>query len=294
MPRPLELATQLPSDRCATHPVLGTTGAAGNNAIMQRLTVTLDTPEANLALDEALLDWLEDEHPDREVLRIWESPEPVVIVGRSSRVDLEVDEAACADRGVPILRRPSGGAPVVIGPGCLMYSVTLSYALRPQLRAIDRAHTLVLDRHVEFMRPHLPNIRRAGTSDLAILTKSEPRADDPGATTTPSKEANHWMKISGNSLRCKRNHVLYHGTFLYAFEIALIARYLQTPLRQPEYREQRSHEDFVTNVPLRKETLEQVLIAAWQADDELTSWPRTRVEQYANAKYATSSSGRHV
>ena len=35
-------------------------------------------------------------------------------VGRSSRVNQEIDVAACRELGVPILRRNSGGASVVI------------------------------------------------------------------------------------------------------------------------------------------------------------------------------------
>src|SRR3990172_2123148 len=105
--------------------------------LMQRLLLTLDTPAQNLALDEALLDWLERDRSDREVLRIWGSPVPVVVVGRPSKLDQEVDQAACAERGIPILRRPSGGATVLIGPGCLMFALVLSCQRRPELRAVD-------------------------------------------------------------------------------------------------------------------------------------------------------------
>ena len=47
---------------------------------------------------------------------------------------------------IPILRRSSGGAAIVAGPGCLMYAVVLSYEARPELRDISRAHAFVLDR----------------------------------------------------------------------------------------------------------------------------------------------------
>src|SRR3990172_4115245 len=83
--------------------------SACENDAMRRLLLTLDTPAANLALDEALLEQAEAEGAEAEVLRLWESPQPIVVVGRSSRVELEVDQAACAARGIPILRRASGG-----------------------------------------------------------------------------------------------------------------------------------------------------------------------------------------
>src|SRR5262245_22104090 len=111
---------------------------------MQHLELTMPTPAENLALDEALLEWAEEEPREREVLRLWESSEPMVVVGRSSRVQKEVKEPACSERGIPILRRSSGGATIVAGPGCLMYAVVLSMKARPELKDIGRAHAFIL------------------------------------------------------------------------------------------------------------------------------------------------------
>ena len=93
---------------------------------MRRLDLTLPTPAENLACDEALLEWAEEQDRDWEFLRLWESPQPVVVVGRSSRIALEVCGDACRERDIPILRRSSGGAAIVAGPGCLMYALVLN------------------------------------------------------------------------------------------------------------------------------------------------------------------------
>ncbi len=95
---------------------------------MRRIADQLVEPADHLALDEALL--LEaDEGTGREALRVWEFRDHVVVAGRSTRVNDEIDLAYCHSRGIPVLRRCSGGASVLGGPGCLMYSVVLS--LRP-------------------------------------------------------------------------------------------------------------------------------------------------------------------
>ena len=108
------------------------------------LDLTLDLPEANLALDEALLESVEAAPEGPEWLRIWEMPSPVVVVGRSTKVHQEVNLPACQRRGIPVLRRCSGGTSVVVGPGCLLYSVVLSYQQRPELRHLDVAHRFVM------------------------------------------------------------------------------------------------------------------------------------------------------
>jgi len=135
---------------------------------MQHLELTLPTPAENLALDEALLEWGEEEPSQREVLRLWESPEPMVVVGRSSRVQKEVNESTCSERRIPILRRSSGGATVVAGPGCLMYALVLSLEARSELKDIGRAHAFILGRLVSSLGSLLTNnsvIACKGTSE---------------------------------------------------------------------------------------------------------------------------------
>jgi lipoate-protein ligase A len=236
---------------------------------MQRLLLTLPTPEANLALDEALLDRAETTDPQAEFLRVWESLMPMVVVGRSSRVGQEVNQQACADRGIPILRRSSGGAAIVAGPGCLMYAVVLSYDLRPQLRDIRQAHAYVLGRVVEALQPHVPSARTGGTSDLVL-----------GDEETTSR------KFSGNSLRAKRTHFVYHGTLLYNFDLSLIATCLRMPPRQPDYRQSRGHADFVSNLPLSRGVLEQAVLEAWPTTDELSDWPQDQVAQLVETRFS--------
>src|SRR5205085_8125892 len=99
---------------------------------MHFLPLTLPSPAENLALDEALL--LEAEAGrSGEVLRLWEWPAPAVVLGSGCRLADDVDEAACARDGVPVLRRASGGGTVLLGAGSLCYSLLLSYESADEL-----------------------------------------------------------------------------------------------------------------------------------------------------------------
>lgn len=242
---------------------------------MRRLDLTLATPAENVALDEALLDWAESENPEWEFLRVWESTQPMVVVGRSTRVEQEVDREACRERGVPILRRSSGGAAIVAGPGCLMYAVVLSYKLRPEVKDIRRAHTFVLSRVADSINVAMREVGRvsiAGTSDLVFA---------PAAATLAyqAQEPKQLQKFSGNSLRARRTHVVYHGTLLYNFALPLMECVLLSPPRQPEYRAQRSHGEFVMNLPIGRTALLGALDRAWPTVGEVTDWPLERMQQ---------------
>ncbi len=247
------------------------------------LSHTAATPEENLALDEALLDQAEalisareTDEPDRtpwlaahdgEVLRLWEAPAPFVVLGSSSKFSQEANVAACRADGVPILRRSSGGAAIVTGPGCLMYGVVLSYHARPELRDLDKAHRFMMQTLSRALSMNGLTISVHGICDLV----------------------QNGRKFSGNSLRCKRGHLLYHGTLLYDYDLPLIARYLGTPARMPEYRAGRAHESFVTNLPLSREKIATELREAFGAQTELPILPTELTPNLVQEKYSLAS-----
>ncbi len=253
---------------------------------MYFLNHTCPTVAEDLALDEALLDYVEQTAAAREAdlgegaappefLRLWEARRTAVVLGRSSSLDGEADLPACRAAGVEVLRRTSGGAAVVVGPGCLMYSVVLAYHNHPQLRAIDEAHRYVLRHVVEGVRELAAGAGIRGTSDLAVATP-----------------ATSERKFSGNALRCRREALLYHGTLLYDFPLAQIGTLLRTPPRQPDYRAGRAHGDFVMNLPAARAAIEQGVAGAFRAEAELPSTLREQLlaeaRRLADEKFATS------
>lgn len=229
---------------------------------MDYLLLTLPTLADNLALDEALLLNAEAGRGGA-VLRLWEWPTPAVVLGAGGQLAREVDEAACVRDGVPIQRRSSGGGTVLLGPGCLLFSLVLPYTHHPALADVTTSYLFIMERLRGALADVVPDLVRAGISDLAIGER----------------------KCSGNAQQRKSAHMLHHGTLLYAFPTEWISRYVRTPERQPEYRRQRAHADFVTNLPLTWAELERRLRAAWQADAELAAWPAERVHTLAGEKY---------
>ena len=101
------------------------------------------------------------------------------------------------------------------------------------------------------------------------------------------------VKISGNAQQRKRTHFLHHGTLLCGFDLSLIAKYLNAPERQPEYRRDRPHAEFVTNLPATVAQVKRLLIAEWQPEGEYA--PRAARNPYANSSrrstLATSGTG---
>jgi lipoate-protein ligase A len=230
---------------------------------MQFLDLTLPDLAENLALDEALL--LEAEGGrGGEVLRLWEWPQPGVVLGSGCRLAEDTDPAACLAGGVPILRRASGGGTVLLAAGCLCYSLVLSYDRDSALRAIRSSYCYILGQIRAALTELVPGITCAGTSDLALGGR----------------------KFSGNSQQRKRRFLLHHGTLLYHFDLDQVGRYLRLPTRQPDYRGGRDHEAFLTNLPTHAGELRPCLRTAWQARMEIVAWPRELVRRLSAEKYS--------
>ncbi len=221
---------------------------------LQLLDLTLPLPAENLALDEALLDEL-DEHGGEPLLRFWESNLHFVVLGPSCRLVEDVHLAACEQDRVPILRRASGGGTVMQGPGCLSYAFVLPLDLHPHLANIRGTYRFILERIAAALHRWEPAVAVQGVSDLAI----------------------GGMKISGNAQRRKRQALLFQGTILHDMPVDLIARYLKQPRRQPDYRADRPHRLFLRTINAPSQDIKQAIATAWGADSAIHDLPTARM-----------------
>lgn len=232
---------------------------------MQLFDITLPTPAENLAGDEALLN--DCEARGGAVLRFWESPAPFVVVGYGNEIAREANVEVCAADGVPVLRRCSGGGTVLQGPGCLNYALVLEIASDAALATVSGANRSILSRISAALARSLGEpVERCGDTDLVWRGR----------------------KVSGNAQRRRRTHLLFHGTLLLGFDLALVERYLLPPSRQPAYRQARPHGEFITNLPLAADVVKRSLAEAWQADAHSSAWPGAETQRLVRDRYALS------
>jgi lipoate-protein ligase A len=232
---------------------------------MKHLDLTLPSPAENLACDEALLDACE-ENGGEEILRFWEARETFVVVGYANKIAVEVNVENCRAKKIPILRRCSGGGTVLQGAGCLNYALVLRIAEDGPCRTITSANQFIMERNRAAIETIFKSkISVSGHTDLALGR----------------------MKFSGNSQRRKKNFLLFHGTFLLNFNLALVSELLRMPSLQPGYRASRSHDDFLVNLKLAADEVKSALKKSWDAADELISPPQPEIQKLAAQKYST-------
>ncbi len=95
-------------------------------------------------------------------------------------------------------------------------------------------------------------------------------------------------KFSGNAQYRKSQAVLVHGTFLLNFDLSMIERCLQIPPKQPEYRFNRCHRDFVTNLNIEARCALELLSECWNADGKLNDIPWERIDSLVGSRYGTA------
>ncbi len=147
-----------------------------------------------------------------------------VVLPRSREPQREVYLQACERDHVPVVRRPSGGGAVVLGPGV----VTVS-ALAPLSGPRNTSQLFVrfcglVSRALQ--RLGVPPLELRGVSDLCLGDR----------------------KLVGSSLRLLLHSVLFQASVLVEADLSLLDRYLPFPSRAPDYRQGRPHRDFVTTL----------------------------------------------
>ena len=157
-------------------------------------------------------------------LRVYRPSVPIVVLGRGSKVDVELHLDACQEDKVPLQRRRGGGCAVVLDPGNLIVSVTLqAEGIGGNQRHFERLSNWVI---AALDRLGYAGIRQDGISDLTIGDR----------------------KVAGACMYRSKGLLYYSASLLVDADVALMERYLTHPPREPEYRRGRRHGEFVTTL----------------------------------------------
>ena len=226
------------------------------------------TPSELLALEEALLDQGESKGHSG-FLTFWESTTYFIVLGYSKHVSEEVFEKESERLKVPILRRSSGGGTILQGPGCLNYTLVLPIESAAELETITGANRQIMQKTRDALAALVPGkVEIQGHTDLTL----------------------DGLKFSGNAQRRKRRCLLFHGAFLYDFDLTLISRVLRLPTQQPDYRENRSHESFLTLLKVDPVKIKNGLIETWNAKGntapEIEREVAIKMQELVTSKYS--------
>lgn len=155
---------------------------------------------------------------------IYEAEHTEVVLGRAAGLEEDVFTLNCKMDRVPIFRRLGGGGTVVLTRGMIIISLAgrsaVDFHLREHLNAVNQIVLKILE------SLNIKWLAIKGISDIALMDK----------------------KILGSSLYRKKELVLYQGSLLVCPNLTVIKRYLKHPMKEPDYRIGRSHDEFLTSL----------------------------------------------
>ncbi len=161
---------------------------------------------------------------EKALFKFFEVERSLVVLASSNKAEREVNEEYCRKENIPILQRRGGGGTVVLGKGCLI--LTLAFQAKDLFsnqKYFNVINGLFKDGLQEI---GFPEVEFKGISDLAI----------------------NGRKIAGTSIFRSRNLLLYQGSLMVNCDPKFIEKVLKHPSREPDYRQGRSHQDFVTSL----------------------------------------------
>jgi lipoate-protein ligase A len=160
-------------------------------------------------------------------MRIYRPPDPMVVLGRGSKPEVELHLKACHQDQVPVLRRHGGGCAVLLDPGNVIVTVTLpATGIGDNPRHFASLSRWLVD-GLARIRGGFGEVQQRGISDLALGDR----------------------KVGGACIYRSKGLLCYSATLLVEPQVELMERYLKHPPREPDYRGGRSHARFVGTLP---------------------------------------------
>lgn len=181
-----------------------------------------DRDPASDPTGEALLDRT---HPP---FKFWVPEGRALVIGHSQDPEREIRKEAVERDGIPVHRRMGGGGAVLLSPACFCVGLRFAKVKGRSIQDYFAAGSDLIQRTVLSslgieLIPH-------GISDLAY-------SDSLGI-----------RKVAGCSLYMPRDFALYLASVLVAPDYQDLETYLAHPSKEPDYREGRSHREFLVGL----------------------------------------------
>jgi lipoate---protein ligase len=153
---------------------------------------------------------------------VWQPDKPYIVLGASNRPEDALYIENILQDDITVMKRPSGGQTVMLTPGNLVIAGVFPHSLQPKnlFNAINSLIISVLE------ETGVGTLSLRGISDIAIDGK----------------------KILGSAMYRNREKLLYHAVLNVSEPAATFEKYLRHPGKEPDYREGRTHADFVTSL----------------------------------------------
>jgi len=169
--------------------------------------------------------------PDIDLLKkktnqflIWISDKVYIVLGASNNPMEALNMENVKKDNITVLKRPSGGQTVILTPNNIIIAVAF----------FDRKTMHPKDVFQQINKLIISTIEHTGIHDLSLMGISD--------------IAISGKKILGSAIYRSKEALLYHAVLNLGEPSVTFERYLKHPSKEPDYRQGRSHTEFVTSL----------------------------------------------
>jgi lipoate---protein ligase len=155
---------------------------------------------------------------------VWQPESTIIVLGQSNTPEKSLITENVEADGIPVTKRPTGGEAVVLTP--LMAVVTVAREF-PEMTSSKDFFRVINGMMLDVLSDlGVKNYGVKGISDVTIGDR----------------------KILGSSMHRREKRLVYHAVLNISEDPGIFERYLKHPGREPDYRLNRNHSEFVTSL----------------------------------------------
>ncbi len=155
---------------------------------------------------------------------VWQPEGTVIVLGQSNTPERSLITENVETDSIPVTKRPTGGEAVVLTPRMAVITVAREFREMTSSKDFFKViNGMMLDVLSDL---GVKNYGTKGISDITIGNR----------------------KILGSSMHRRENRLVYHGVLNISEDPDIFERYLKHPGREPDYRLNRRHSEFVTSL----------------------------------------------
>ncbi|NHZ87106.1 MAG: hypothetical protein GWP19_14740 [Planctomycetia bacterium] len=162
---------------------------------------------------------------------VWKPVKTCVVLGRSNNPNDSLNLDNIINDNIPVYKRPSGGETVLLSNKMLVISIAINQTNFKSGKSIFK----------DYNNRIISVIESLGVQDLGFKGISDITIND--------------LKILGSAIYQNKFVVFYHAVLNVNESTSLIEKYLKHPKREPDYRNNRNHKDFVTSIAQEKNNI---------------------------------------
>lgn len=176
------------------------------------------------------------ENQDDYSFFIWRPENTSLVLGQSNHPESSLITQNVLQDQIPVYKRPSGGETVILTKNMLVISVAFRVTSLQNPKIYFEKINQAIIRALELQG--VRGLYQRGISDISIDHK----------------------KILGSSIYRTTEKMFYHAVLNISENIDTISKYIAHPAKEPDYRQGRTHKEFVTSLSEAGYTLSHNLL----------------------------------